>query len=326
MTFIFDNLKSFLKDNSLNVKTSLPGNQVIKGLASLKNANNSQITFFSNSKNSKLITSTKALACFIKDNDTNFLSSDCIPIIVDDPYKAFAISTNFFTPKEIFIPFKDKTASIDSSANISNKIIIKRNSIISEFVSIGSYTVINENVFIGKNVIIGKNVKIFPNVVITNSIIGNDCTIQSGSIIGDPGFGFTLEDKIEINHIGNVVIGNNVVIGSLTTVDRATLDSTIIGDNSRLDNLIQIAHNVTIGKNAIIASQAGIAGSTSIGINCTIGGQAGIGGHLIIGDNVTIAGKSGVTKNLPNDSIVAGFPAINIKQWKKSIIKLNRNA
>ena len=122
----------------------------------------------------------------------------------------------------------------------------------------------------------------------------------------------------------NVLIGKNCYVGANTSIDRAVLESTIISDNSHLDNLIQIAHNVKIGKHAVIAAQVGIAGSTSIGNYVKIGGQAGISGHLSIGDNVTIAAKSGVTKNIENNQIVAGFPAIDIKKWKKNIIKLNK--
>ncbi len=126
--------------------------------------------------------------------------------------------------------------------------------------------------------------------------------------------------------MGNVVIGKDCYIGANTSVDRAVLESTIIEDNSNLDNLIQIAHNVKIGKHAVIAAQVGIAGSTVIGDFVKIGGQAGISGHLFIGDNVTIAAKSGVTKNIDNGQVVAGFPAIDIKKWKKNIIKINKSA
>ena len=163
-----------------------------------------------------------------------------------------------------------------------------------------------------------------PNSVVSHAIIGKNCTIQSGSIIGGKGFGFTLKTKVEIKHIGNVVVGNFVDIGSNTTIDRATIDSTVIDDNVRIDNLVQIAHNVYIGQNTIIAGQTGISGSTQIGNNCLIGGQVGIAGHLIIEDNVTIAAKSGVTKNIKKNSIIAGFPAVDIKIWKKNIINQYR--
>ena len=142
--------------------------------------------------------------------------------------------------------------------------------------------------------------------------------------IGEKGFGFTPDNKIEIKHIGNVIVGNNVEIGSNSTIDQATIHSTTISDHVRIDNLVQIAHNVYIGKNTIIAAQTGIAGSTHVGNNCLIGGQVGIAGHLIIEDNVTIAAKSGVTKNIKKNSIIAGFPAVDIKIWKKNIINQYR--
>ena len=148
-----------------------------------------------------------------------------------------------------------------------------------------------------------------------------NCIIKPGARIGGAGFGFEMKTKRNINHSGNVLIGKNSSIGSNTSIDRAVFDSTSIGEFSNIDNLVQIAHNVNIGDFAVIAAQVGIAGSTKIGNYVTIGGQAGISGHLVIGDNVTIAGKSGVTKNISNNSIIAGFPAKDIKLWKKEITR-----
>ena len=165
---------------------------------------------------------------------------------------------------------------------------------------------------------------IHSNVNLQDCIIGSNCVIKSGAVIGGTGFGFDPKSKIKINHIGNVLIGNNCNIGSNTTIDRAVFESTTISNNSFIDNLVQIAHNVFIGEHAIIAAQTGIAGSTKIGNNVVIGGQAGISGHLNIGKNVTIAAKSGVTKNITDNSIIAGFPAVDIKRWKISNIKLNK--
>ena len=138
---------------------------------------------------------------------------------------------------------------------------------------------------------------------------------------GGDGFGFEEKSKQKIYHSGNVIIKKNTCIGSNTTIDRAVFDSTTVGNFANIDNLVQIAHNVIIGDFSTIAAQVGIAGSTKIGDNVTIGGQAGISGHLNIGDHVTIAAKSGVTKNISNNKIVAGFPAKDIKLWKKEIIK-----
>ena len=167
---------------------------------------------------------------------------------------------------------------------------------------------------------IDEGTHVMSNCNISNAIIGKNSLIQSGAVIGGKGFGFTPDTKIEIRHIGNVIIGDNVDIGSNATIDRGAIASTTIEDNVRIDNLVQIAHGVSIGKNTIIAAQCGIAGSTKIGANCLLGGQVGISGHLKIGDNVRIAAKSGVTKNIKSDSIIAGFPAIDIKKWKKLMI------
>ena len=325
MNYVFNDFALFLTNQSVKFKTSCPNKKTINGLASLINATNDNITFFSNSKNILELSKTSAFACIIENDFVKYLPKSCFPIIVDDAYNVFALSTNFFTTINQPISFIDPTSFIHSTAYIPNKIHIKRNVTLSKNVNLSEDSIISENVFIGDNVIIGKNALIYPNVVITNSIIGDNCTIQSGSVIGDPGFGFTIKDKISIQHIGNVIIGNNVQIGSLTTIDRASLDSTIIGDNVRIDNLVQIAHSVVIGNNTIIAAQSGIAGSTNIGNNCIIAGQTAISGHLKIGNNVTIAGKSGVTKNINNNEIVAGFPATNIKKWKKSMIRLYKN-
>lgn len=320
----FKSLISFLETNNIAISTKIDFNHIFDDIKSLSNANINSLTFFSDLKYKNDLITTKAKACFIHKKNFHLLNPKCIPIFVDDPYKVFALSTNFFYKSDNTNNSINSDAFIDSSVSISENVGIFRNAIIKANVIIGKNSIISENAYIGENVIIGENVFIHPNVVITNSIIGKNCIIQSGSIIGDSGFGFTVDEKIPIIHIGNVIIKDNVNIGSCTTIDRASLDSTIIGNNVRIDNLVQIAHSVLIGDNCIIAAQVGVAGSTLIGKNCLIGGQAGISGHLCIGDNVTIAAKSGVTKNIDNNKVVAGFPAIDIKEWKKNIIKFNK--
>ena len=263
-------------------------------------------------------------ACLITKEDSNLLPTSCSAIIVDDPYLSFACLSNLFKDDE------------KSSGVISDNTFIQNNVNISKNVQIDSFTSILNDSKIGRNVKIGPNCCIGPyvdikdntiiesNTVLLNCIIGNNCNIKSSSVIGGKGFGFEEKNKITIEHFGNVVIGDNSYIGSSTTIDRAVFDSTIIGDFSHIDNLVQIAHNVVLGKHSIIAGQVGIAGSTVIGDNVKIGGKAGISGHLNIGNNVTIAAKSGVTKNLKDDATVAGFPAIDIKKWKINTIKFNR--
>ena len=202
--------------------------------------------------------------------------------------------------------------------NVINNSYISSKSFIHKTAKIGNGCTIGKGVEIGKNCII-KN-----NVTIKNSIIKDNVVISDGTIIGSTGFGFDYNKRgfSEIYpQIGIVYIDSNCHIGSCCAFDRGKIDATYIGKNSMIDNLVHIAHNVQISDNACIAGQTGISGSVKIGSNVTIGGQAGIAGHITIGDNVVIAAKSGVTKNIKSNSVVAGFPAIDIKTWKKNIIK-----
>ena len=321
----FSEIKSFLESKSITIQNKISNNEVFSGLGSLNLCNENDLTFFHKEKYSSFVYATKARGCFIKKINSNLLPKSCIPIIVDDPYLAYAYVSNFFYHEE------KSSGLIENFTNIHPETIFGKNVQIDSFVTIKKKSKIDNNCILSNNTIIGPNVElglntiIMPNSVISHAIIGNNCTIQSGAIIGGKGFGFTPKTKVEIKHIGNVVVGNFVDIGSNTTIDRATIDSTIIEDNVRIDNLVQIAHNVKIGKNSIIAAQTGIAGSTEIGKNCIMGGQVGIAGHLKIGNNVTIAAKSGVTKNIDNDAVVAGFPAIDIKTWKRNIINQYKN-
>ena len=319
-SFKFSEVKSLLESKSIKIENKILKDDIFFGIGSLNFAKNNELTFFHNDKYSNFLAMTKAKSCFIREEYSHFLSKTCQPIIVKDPYLAFAYTSNLFFPKNISNGIIENDINIHpettlgKNLQIENFVIIKKKSII------GNNCILSNNVTIGPNVEIGSDTIIMPNCVISNSIIGNNCIIQSGTVIGGKGFGFTPKTKVEIRHIGNVIIGHNVEIGSNCTIDRAALDNTIIEDDVRIDNLVQIAHNVKIGKNTIIASLTGIAGSTEIGNNCIMGGQVGIGGHLKIGNNVTIAGKSGVTKNINDNSVIAGFPAVDIKIWKKSMI------
>ena len=197
-------------------------------------------------------------------------------------------------------------------------------SFISKFSKINKSAQIGKNCTISRGVEIGKNTIIKNNVVIKNSLLGSNVVICDNTCIGTTGFGFNLNNRGSLNlnpQLGITVIDDNVHIGSSCTIDRGKIDITHIGKNSMIDNMVHIAHNVKIGKNACIAAQTGISGSVQIGDNVTIGGQVGFAGHISIGKNVIIAAKSGVTKNIKDNSVVAGFPAIDIKEWKRNIIR-----
>lgn len=216
----------------------------------------------------------------------------------------------------------------EDNSNYFDEFKIVNDSHISINAQIDSSSRINKNCVIGKGVKIGKNCIIKNNVVIKNAIIGNNVIIGDNTTIGSTGFGFSLNNMGATNmapQVGIVVIEDNVSIGSNCSIDRGKIDFTFIGENSMLDNLIHVAHNVIIKKNVCIAAQTGISGSVEIGNNVIVGGQVGFAGHIKIGDNAVIAAKSGVTKNILSNSTVAGFPAIDIKEWKRNIINSKKN-
>jgi len=319
-----EEIEKFLRNFSIKISTNFNKGEIFLGINSITSASTKDIIFYNDYKYLLLLKDTKAKACLITKKNSNLLPETCGAIIVDNPYLCFACLSNLFKDEE------------KSNGVISDNILIQDNVNILKNVQIDSFTSIFHDTKIGSNVKIGPGCSIGPyvdikdntilysNSILSNCTIGKNCKIKSGSVIGGCGFGFEDKIKVSIEHFGNVVIGDNSYIGSNTTIDRAVFDSTIIGDFSHIDNLVQIAHNVVLGKHSIIAAQVGIAGSTVIGNNVKIGGQAGISGHLNIGNNVTIAGKSGVTKNLKDNAIVAGFPAIDIKKWKLNTIKFNR--
>ncbi len=318
----YKEIKELLNKNSLEIISNISDDEIFSSVKTISNASDKDLSFFSNQRYLDSLKNIKAKACLIENKYKEYLPKNCEPIIVKDPYLALALISNLQSEYS----FKSN-GILSKNAIVNSQSNLHKNVQINPFCVIHKETEIFENVYIGSssnigpNVIINKNVVIHDNVTISNSIIMENCVIQSGARIGGTGFGFEMKTKQKINHTGNVIIGKNSSIGSNTTIDRAVFDSTIIGEFSNIDNLVQIAHNVVIGDFAVIAAQVGIAGSTQIGKNIKIGGQAGIAGHLVIGDNVTIAAKSGVTKNIPDNNVVAGFPAKDINLWKKEVIR-----
>ncbi len=318
----YKEIKELLNKNSLEIISNISDDEIFSSVKTISNASDKDLSFFSNQRYLDSLKNIKAKACLIENKYKEHLPKNCEPIIVKDPYLALALISNLQSEDS----FKSngilsKNAIVNSQSNLHKNVQINPFCVIHEDTEIFENVYIGSSSSIGPNVIINKNVVIHDNVTISNSIIMENCVIQSGARIGGTGFGFEMKTKKKINHTGNVIIGKNSSIGSNTTIDRAVFDSTIIGEFSNIDNLVQIAHNVTIGDFAVIAAQVGIAGSTQIGKNIKIGGQAGIAGHLVIGDNVTIAAKSGVTKNIPDNNVVAGFPAKDINLWKKEVIR-----
>lgn len=290
----------------------------ISGISDLINAKSSDVSFI---LSSKYLDSALSSACRVIISDSFEQIQDKTIIKVENVKVAYIKAINIFYPNEIVKGNISKNSSIASSVKLGKDIFIDDFVVVKDGTQIGDGAYISSGSFIGKNCVIGKNVKIFSNVsVYDETIIGDETIIHSGVVIGADGFGF-IEDNgaiIKIPQIGNVKIGKNVEIGANTTIDRASFGATVIDDDVKIDNLVQIAHNVKIGKGTIIAAQTGIAGSTKIGKYCLIAGQVGFVDHLVIGDFVKIGAQAGVAKDLPDKSEVTGSPARPVKELRKA--------
>ena len=212
-------------------------------------------------------------------------------------------------------------AYVSKSASVGENVYLGENVVISDNVSIGDNSKIYPNCYIGDNTVIGGDALIYPNVTIyRDSVIGKNCTFHAGVVIGSDGFGFAPQTDNEYKKIiqaGNVIIEDNVELGANTTIDRATLGSTIIRKGAKLDNLVQIAHNAEVGENTVIAAQSAVAGSSKVGKNCMIAGQVGISGHITIGDNVKIGGQSGIEHSIKDGDFYIGTPALEAAKTRR---------
>ncbi len=250
-------------------------------------------------------------------------------IVVNNCQNTFIELLELFSPKNIIKPKIHASACIDSTSVISNKSEIGPNVVIGQNCKIASNVKLAANIVIGKNVEIGKNCYIHPNVTIyDNSKIADDVTIHAGSVIGADGFGYQFNGKehLKRHHLGNVVIGSNVEIGANTTIDRATIGTTHIGSGTKIDNLVQIAHNVTLGENNIVCAFSGIAGSTTIGNNVILAANVGVADHVTIEDNVTLGPRTGIVSNkkLSRDTTWLGNPGRPIKKALEQIVSMQR--
>lgn len=290
----------------------------ISGVAKIEDAKPGELTFISNPKYAKFIESTEASAIIVSED---FPNTEKPVIRTKNAYFSFLKLLRYFHPQlEMLEVGIHPTAVIHESVKIGKHTRIGAGVVIDKNCVIGENTRILPNVTVGNEVEIGNDTLIYSNVVLREQVrVGANVIIHSGTIVGSDGFGFAREGEIyhKIPQVGIVIIEDQVEIGANCTIDRATLGATIIRKGAKLDNLIQIAHNVVVGENTVIAAQTGISGSTKIGRNGIIGGQVGFVGHIEVGDNVTIGAQSGVSKALPSNSIYFGYPAKPIMQAKR---------
>ena len=295
----------------------------ISSVSTLQAANNEQISFLANTKYKKHLSATQAGAVLVNKEMAEHVLNNAV--VVDDPYIAYAKVATLLNPPRQEVIGIAATASVDPSikipatASIGPQVVIEAEVIVGEGVTIGAGSVLQ------RGVIVGKNTRLAPNVTLCHDVkIGDNVMLHPGVVIGADGFGIANDEGqwIKIPQIGRVIIGNDVEVGANTTIDRGALEDTVIGQGVKLDNQIQIAHNVIVGDNTVIAGCTGIAGSTIIGENCIIGGGVGISGHLKIADGVVITGMSMVTKSLTQAGVYSsGIPVEPNAQWHKNVAR-----
>ncbi|MFT5751377.1 MAG: UDP-3-O-[3-hydroxymyristoyl] glucosamine N-acyltransferase [Dokdonia sp.] len=296
----------------------------VSKLAKIEEGIEGSLTFLANPKYTSYIYSTEATITIVNNDFEPEEEIKTTLIKVEDAYKSFSKLLEYYNQVKLNKTGIEQPSFISDSAVYGEDLYLGAFSYLGDNVVIGKNVKIFPNVYIGDNVAIGDNCVVFAGAKIySESVIGSTVYIHSGAIVGADGFGFTPNEKGEYSKVpqtGNVIIEDHVDIGAGTTIDRATLGSTIIRKGVKLDNQIQIAHNVEIGEHTAIAAQTGIAGSTKIGKHCLIGGQVGIAGHITIGDRVRVQAQSGIGRNIKDDEVLQGSPAFNYGEWSRSYV------
>jgi UDP-3-O-[3-hydroxymyristoyl] glucosamine N-acyltransferase len=295
----------------------------VGSFADLQSATSNQISFLSSSKYKKYLATTQAGAVIIEQQLASEVLSNAI--VVDDSYVAYAKAATLLNPQEEYSGGVHSSAAVDENSQVHPLAYIGPQTVIESGVRIGAGAVIGSACVVKKNATIGKNTRLSASITICEKVqIGDDCLLHPGVVIGADGFGIANDHGkwIKVPQVGSVIIGDNVEIGANTTIDRGAIENTQIGHGVKLDNQIQVAHNVIIGDNTVIAGCVGIAGSTKIGQNCIIGGGVGITGHIEIVDGVMITGNTMVTKSITKaGSYSSGIPAETTKQWHRNVVR-----
>lgn len=295
-------------------------------VAPLDRAGASDVSFFDNSKYIEQFTGSNAGACFLRSKYVEQAPASMLVLVTEDPYRCYAIAAQLFYPSVKSNGHIAPTAVIDPSASLGEDVAVGPGAVIGAHAVIGNRVCIGANTVIGDGVTIGDDTHIGAVTTLTHTVVGKRVIIHRGVHIGQDGFGFALgrEGHIKVPQLGRVVIDDDVEIGSGTTIDRGTGPDTIIGEGAKIDNLVQIGHNVQIGRRAVVVAQCGISGSTRVGDGAVLAGQVGLAGHIKIGAGSKIAAKSGVMTDIPSGSSYGGYPAVPVNDWHRQTIALSR--
>jgi UDP-3-O-[3-hydroxymyristoyl] glucosamine N-acyltransferase len=302
------------------------GNILVKGTAPLDAATASDLSFLDNVKYSDHFSKSLAGACFVRPKFTHLAPAGMALLITDQPYANFAIISAKLHPERVVTASIHPSATIAADVTIPNTATIAAGVVIESGVEIGEYANIGSNTTLYSGVTIGAHTRIGALCSISHAIIGKHCILHRGVHIGQDGFGFAPTPKglIKVPQLGRVIIHDNVEIGSGTCIDRGAGPDTVIGMGTKIDNLVQIGHNVTIGNHCVIVAQCGIAGSVSIGDGTMLGGQVGVSGHLHIGSGARVAAQSGIISDIPAGAAYGGYPAVPVRDWHKQTVAVSK--
>jgi UDP-3-O-[3-hydroxymyristoyl] glucosamine N-acyltransferase len=302
--------------------------RVIRDVAPLDRAGIDDISFLDNIKYTDVLSTSRAGACFVRPKYAERAPSSMLVLLSEEPYRCFALVAQHFYPAYALAKVVSPHAHIASSVKLGKGCTIEAGAVISDRAEIGHNCYIGQNAVIHAGVVIGDDTHIGACSTLSHCILGRHIIVHRGVHIGQDGFGFALgrEGHIKVPQLGRVIIEDNVEIGSGTCIDRGTGPDTVIGEGSKIDNLVQIGHNVHIGRHSIIVAQVGIAGSSRIGDGVMLGGQSGIAGHLKIGSGVRLAAQSGVMNDIPAGTSYGGSPAVPSSDWHRQTVAIARLA
>ena len=302
--------------------------ELIENVCSIESAGTEDICFYYDKKNKSLAEKIRAKACVTTKELSGLVPSGVAILITDNPKLAFITLLSSYYEEYRPVAKIEPDAHISDSAQLGKNCYIGHNAVIEDEVVIGDNCIIEANAVIARGCKIGNNCRIANNASLAYCLMGNDCYIYTGARIGQDGFGFSVVNgrHQRIPQVGRVIIGNDVEVGANTCIDRGALDDTIIGDGTRIDNLVQVAHNDKIGKCCILVSQTGIAGSCTLGDYVVCGGQAGLADHLTVGSGAQIAAQSGVMRDIEPGAIVMGSPTVPFKDFMRQVAFLQKNS
>lgn len=300
--------------------------QTFMNVSDLEHATPSDICLFHNAKYRQAFQETQAGVCFISPKDIEDAPSHTALLVSEAPQRSFGLALTALYPFSEGQMSSMTDSPVDPTAEIGSDTILEYGAVVKEHAKIGRNCRIGSHSVIGAGVVIGDNTWIGQNVTISHALIGQHVTLYPGVRIGQAGFGFAMDEKgfVTIPQLGRVIIEDHVEIGANSTIDRGSLRDTVIGQGSRLDNLVMIAHNVVLGKGCVLVAQVGIAGSTTLGNHVIVAGQAGLIGHLKIGDRAQIGAQAGVMRDIAPGEVVLGSPALPIKEFMRKTAIVNR--